>query len=762
MRKDSSKRLFERVSKPEGKRNSECLWGTTNVSDLNKCAETLRKNVRLFERVNEKAEEASERTAESEKTQGTRLFERLTGQENANVPDKEEGSMLRNQKTESTDFIECKKPSYNQKPCVTKGINVQLGREKNDANELIHKKSPVVASQISEKTMPCNNFQVTVSKSPKSRRIALSHDTVFFCFENDGLWAVGEEGRVFLGNFALKIEEEKIHIEELVNEANEVTGEARKVVWKMSVLTNMGNFNGWIENVDLLKLNWVQKISDNRAIYDNGSEVKRLLGIYINKLIKAGDYKSITEYASSGWKWRNDETAFFLTSEGAIGYPELPVKAAKGFNLLTRSVSESVAFTQFMNMREIIGRNVKNAILLQYYSLVALLTSLFKKSGNQVEFCVAVIGKTNTKKTSCGEVFSRIFNRTQSAVPDISFSATEAAIYEVMDKYADQIVMIDDMTPSENEVNKREKQKKLENIIRSYGDRVPRRRVTIFSVNRNAKEFTPITGCALLTGEVFSGGKSSRSRVIILRFEEGDVDDEILSYYQRELWVLPTFAYYFLQYVTQELKGIMDLMKYQYAEIRRTMKGRLSLPRSVDAYCVFHTITEVFLKYVVEKNLMDRERVKELIDCDRDKIFEIICENDNELRTVSPAATMMQALKEATESGRVQVKNINKATCEEDLANVYLEDDNYFYISSENLWKCAKIYTDYRRIYFPYSCGRDIIVPLKEADLLLIKEEGKIKRASHKLTMHGKVLNRRFLFLFKDKVTKIWEDLEEY
>lgn len=448
-------KLFERVNEPKGERNSKCLWETANMSDLNKCANTLRKNVRLFERVNEKAAEAYERKAESEKTQGTRLFEKLTGQEEANVSEKAEDSMLRNQKTENADFIEFGEvPLYEQEHCVTKG-NVQLGREKNGANELMHKKSPVVVSQIREKTMPCNNFQVTVSKSPKSRRIALSHDTVFFCFEDGRLWAVGDEGRVFLGNFALKIEEEKIHIDELVNEANEVVSEERRVLWKMSILTNEQNFDGWIENGDLLKLNWVQGISNNRAIYDNGSEVKRLLGIYINKLVKAGDYKSITEYASSGWKWRNDETAFFLTSEGAIGYPELPVKAAKGFNLLTRSVSESVAFAQFMDMRKIISGNVKNAILLQYYSLIALLTSLFKKSGNQVEFCVAVIGKTNTKKTSCGEVFSRIFNRTKSAVPDINFSATEAAIYEVMDKYADQIVMIDDMTPSENEVNKR-------------------------------------------------------------------------------------------------------------------------------------------------------------------------------------------------------------------------------------------------------------------------------------------------------------------
>ena len=72
-----------------------------------------------------------------------------------------------------------------------------------------------------------------------------------------------------------------------------------------------------------------------------------------------------------------------------------------------------------------------------------------------------------------------------------------------------------------------------------------------------------------------------------------------------------------------------------------------------------------------------------------------------------------------------------------------------------------KAYTDYRRIYFPYKVGREIIEPLKNEGILYIKREGNIARASHKITIAGKVVNKRFLWLKKETVEKIWGKLEE-
>ena len=46
--------------------------------------------------------------------------------------------------------------------------------------------------------------------------------------------------------------------------------------------------------------------------------------------------------------------------------------------------------------------------------------------------------------------------------------------------------------------------------------------------------------------------------------------------------------------------------------------------------------------------------------------------------------------------------------------------------------------------------------------LLYIKREGSTNRASHKITVKGKVVNKRFLCLPKEKIDKIWDDLENF
>ena len=94
--------------------------------------------------------------------------------------------------------------------------------------------------------------------------------------------------------------------------------------------------------------------------------------------------------------------------------------------------------------------------------------------------------------------------------------------------------------------------------------------------------------------------------------------------------------------------------------------------------------------------------------------------------------------------------------------NCVVYDENFYYITSEKLWECAKRYTDYRKIHFPYKKGKGLIEPLKAEDLLYIKREGSTNRASHKITVKGKVVNKRFLCLPKEKIDKIWDDLENF
>ena len=606
-----------------------------------------------------------------------------------------------------------------------------------------------VETSISEKGIPSASLQPTVKGKRKSWE---NLDSINFTFADNKLCGIGTDGIVgFVGNFCLQILEEKEKRWEKVNEAREVTGIISKRFWRLKILMAGREYEGEVQSERLFEFGWIRDISQERAILYDSKGAKRLFKIYIQKLIHQEQHSKIVEYDSAGWKWLNNGEICYLTSQGAIGHCSIPVRAVRGFDMLTVPKSSHQILREFLGMRNIIPGNLKNAVLLQNYLLAAQMTALFKKIGCQIEFSVALIGKTNTKKTSCGEVFTRVFNRTQSAVPEINFSATETAIYEIMDRFADTVVMVDDLTPFENDADANEKRKKLESIIRAYGDRVPKKRSVSFAKNSAAREFSPISGCALLTGETFSGGKSSRSRVVILNFEEEDVDNSVLSYYQKNLHILPNLIEKFLYYVAERVENVMGIISYECEEARRIVGKSLKIPRYADAYGVFCAASRIFFEYIVGEGLMNVSAAQELLASDRNLIFQVIAENDSAVTNIAPGIMVVEALKEAIKKGFISVKE-----------TYLMRDGEFLYITSENLWECAKRYTDYHRMYFPYRTGRELIEPLKAENLILTKQEGEKSRSSHKIVLNGRLINRRFLYLHKEKVEKIWEELENY
>lgn len=595
----------------------------------------------------------------------------------------------------------------------------------------------------------------------QGKRAGIDIDNAGFVYSGGNLFAVDGELSEKVGNFALEILERKEMVEEIVNEANDVIGSESRVVWLIKIMLPGREYQGYVEDAKIFEPSWIAKISEHRAVFSSNPNSKKLLWKYLQDLILAERYCVKREFSSPGWKWLENGVVCYLTADGAVGFEGNDIKASDRFKLCTMPAEKRQNLMDFLNMRGIIPGNPKNAVFLQYYLMAALLTALFKKSGHQLEFCVALIGKTNTKKTSCGEIFTRIFNRTPSAVPEINFSATDAAIYEIMDHFADAIVMIDDLTPSENDMDARKKGQKLESIIRAYGDRVPRRRSVAFAANINAKEFVPINGCALITGETFSGGKSSRSRVVVLHFEEGDVDNSALAYYQNHLYTLPNFVENFLCYVTGNLGKVMEIINYECKRARKSMGNFIRLPRYVDAFGALSALVSIFGGYIAKLGFMNQDDVNKLMEADRELLLQVIMENDGQVAQVSPGITILEALKYATDKHKICVKNLWEL--EDDKPEDYLlYDDNFYFITSDRLWECAKPYTDYRNIYFPYKNGREIMEPLKAEEILFVKKEGSTNRASHKITINGKLVNKRFLLIPKGKLDKIWGDLEDY
>lgn len=564
-----------------------------------------------------------------------------------------------------------------------------------------------------------------------------------------------------MGNFLIRIIEETRKITEIINAENQVENQSEQLFWKVEIQSKNRRYFGEIENKKIFSISsWIREVTEGRCFIEKGSG--QLWDKHIQVQIEEEKFQRVTIYESPGWK-KHEKNWMFVTSEGVVGHPELPIFSKKGFSFIKgyRKKSKYELINEFLRMRKIIAKKPENAVVLQYFSMMAVLTRIFQETDCPIKFSVAVVGKTNSRKTSSALIFTRLYNRKKGMVPEINFTSTEVAIYEAMAKYADAVLMVDDLTPPENAANAKEQMKKAELIVRSYGDRVPRRRSKVYAKDKGVDEFSPILGVCLVTGEIWGGCKSSQSRVIRLEFDDDDVDNNVLLHYQQNLSDYSDFMYIFIEYIEKNMDAVQQIIQ------RNFEKGRLSSAKSTglstarfrEALGQFAANAEIFRNFLVSTGYCSFEHAEEMRASDIEIINNVLQKNDGFVQTLAPGILLIRALHEAIISGDVELKKREDLTDlmsqEISLQNTVLYSDNFYYVTADTLWKIADNYAKAHHFFFPYHDGKEIVSLLKNENLLYTKKEGNSIRSSLHIGI-GK--NFRCLHIFRDKAEAIWAE----
>lgn len=208
-----------------------------------------------------------------------------------------------------------------------------------------------------------------------------------------------------------------------------------------------------------------------------------------------------------------------------------------------------------------------------------------------------MIGITGSRKTSMCTAMAQLFNRERLKV-DAEFTSTACGIEQTLSKYGDAIVINDDFIVGETATEQVQTARKLQTLVRLCGNRGSKERMS-FYLQDNKKTFFPIKGCCLLTGEQITGITSSISRMFITNIERDDVQNDLLAFYQENKWILPTYAYDFLQWCCYNYDKILEFIKSNYDKIRKLVK--LKHPRYAEMYATFCIVVEVFWWYACER-----------------------------------------------------------------------------------------------------------------------------------------------------------------
>lgn len=571
---------------------------------------------------------------------------------------------------------------------------------------------------------------------------------------------------VVIGNFWIEIKEEIIRISEICNEQNLTIGKKEDVKWSVAIHCMGKIFESETGVKELLSESKILKITRDRAYLEQEKEGRRLYKKYINLLIINSHYEKKYLFSNTGWINISGKGWVYLTKEGIIGETGNQVSADVPYHFIynPQRVGTKGIFDEFFGLRQLCNGNGKiaNSIFLMHYSIVSVLTTLFQNAGMGVNFIVVLIGSTNSQKTAAGLIFTRLFDRTSAYLPDIRFNSTEAAIVEKMNLYGDAILMVDDFVPYAAKGVASEQRKKSEILIRSYGDREPRKRSKAYAKINDVPEYSPVKGCCLMTGEIFqTESESSDTRVIQLKFERGDVDLELLTFYQENLLNYPTFFYDFIQFVQENAEQIQEIMRKKLKEARTQMCHKILTPRFVDSFAIISAGVWIFYDYAYARGFLDADEAWKYYVEDLKNIEKIIIKNDRESKIKSPATTICLALEWGLQTGmviRCYFKNMEK---QGDFLHIVAEDDVYLYILPETLWQLYKDFCKNIGEEAIYRNGRELHSLMKKEDLLLIKTEGKSKqlRATHKI---GNFTSKRFFLIKKKEMKNLLDTYENF
>ena len=551
------------------------------------------------------------------------------------------------------------------------------------------------------------------------------------------------EGR----NFDIKL----MKIKELMKEDGEK--EYKERMYQFQIILGREKFFADVSAKRLDRFSWVQEATWGRAYLDPQAE--KTFKTYVHEILERdlGSVETEICYVQNGWKTLQNGSIVYVCDHGIVGEPTATISGGRDlkFNIIQNAVGTFENFQKFYAMESIFS-NKKLAHTLMAFSSLAMLTTLFEKAGFPVKFLLALLGTTNTLKTSTALVFTRIFNAQEMQGPEVTFSSTMSGIETMVSKYADSVLLVDDFMPAENKKKQSEQNSKLELLCRLYGDRTPKKRMTDFA---GKKVEYPVKGCCVITGELLTGVESSRTRILVLNLRKNDVNKEVLAYYQQNPAILPTYMYGFIQFVQKDAHGwIARIGEY----VRRYRQcGTYSIARLNETQAILFAVIDVMSTYWKAAGFIEGDYAIEQEW--KSDIQEIVAENDRQLRTRSQTDIILSALHEFIENHPDRVKSVEDMK-KTDTGVIY-ENQNFCFVQAKELFLLVKSYcTKYDTEFYLQSADM-LVEKLKEKEVLdtVVNEKGHTQ-ASRKLKQ-GTGNNKRYLYIKKEKLADLMERMED-
>ena len=503
---------------------------------------------------------------------------------------------------------------------------------------------------------------------------------------------------------------------------------------------------------DVEKVSWIVDKTGGAAWFSRDPRAKNAVEKVIHGQIKAYTGVEQLRYSRNGWKKLRNRW-FYLTDFGFIGllHTQAQGDIDQKFLYAPYQAGKKQTFLEALEMTTI-TQNSSTAMFLFLFTHLSMQAALFEEAGAPIKFITAVIGPTNSRKTSMALCLSKVFNRDQIHTPELSFESTVGGIEVMCSQCQDTPVIIDDFHPAMTRKKQNEINEKLEFVLRRYGDRVAKNRMTDFSPNKKAGYY-PVRGGCIITGEDITGVESSLARTIVLRVEKNTVDNRRLAFYQDHPLILTSHLCDFIKYVTDEQERIIPQIAEKFKKKRSS--HTYFYPRYSEVYAQMGIVAELIAEYAVARGFSTPQEMQMWVESVEMSVDQIIQQNVQNNFAENEAVSILNALQEAVAiSPAIHVTDAEKTKL-----NAIYEDERYYYVRAQMLLETVNKYCARLGIRSPELNSKRLANILEDKGVLYVYEGKNETRKTHMLP--GKSLDkRRYMFIRRKEMAALLENSE--
>ncbi len=555
-------------------------------------------------------------------------------------------------------------------------------------------------------------------------------------------------------NFILEVESETVH------HFNTRNGYELRSKYIFSIYINGTCINVSVWGDEIYDLKWLRRATGGKAIIYAWGRKGNLFNELLCDCLNKSSYKEFHYYPTNGWHEMPDGSYRYLYDKGIIGMSNSDTYAAVEHKLIydEDNVGSYQVFTDILRMMNCVCNTSAISTILVLYAHLGALTTLFDLAEFPIKFIVALIGVTNARKTSIALNLTKLFDRCVSPKPDISFEATVGGIETSFSKYHDAVFAIDDLKPSDSKEKQKETAKKLEKIVRAYGDRVPTVRMNDYSPS-GKDIYYPIWGCCMITGEYLDGVASTLARIVSIHIDGNDVNNDELRYFQENYKILSTHMVDFISYITNNFDFIVSYIKSRAVEIRNEVYNIFDVPRYKESYATFLVCSEIFLGYALHRNFLNAQEAEGYKLYFERAIHRIIAASDSDIVEHNPGIIALQAIDNYIKTGIVKIYSEGQSPVLSDEYYAFIEDD-YLCIKLEVAYRILLKYVRSLNADPSVTTPKQLLPFLQALDVIRIDTKGEKKRSTHKL--RSRTTEIRFLFIKRNKMVEILQNENLY